>query len=525
MKHLFSVFIERYGWSGLLSVLLSPFIVAVTTPFRFLQAIWSCRVLAEGQLKRFNRFGLIRGINSLFYSTQAVNFERYGRSGTSPILSDGKFELSRFFQVSLPSLYITERMGSAGPLMGMFGMLSMFMLWTTEVDSGVVLLVVTAIMLSSMFYANTFELQNYNALGWLFFPMGLYGLYTGNYLLASLGWLLVSFGSFTAWVTAGVFTVVASISSLSLLPAAAFIPSSLKIATHLLPLLKAGKMREQFADILKGLGVISSNVKYKRAKQPSVVAKAVYYLALNLQFMAVLYLTAGNFDPLFTAMAVLFFLNSSTYMRYGDNASAMVPTLCLGAVITILHFNPALFISFIILINPLPFFLEFSEAKAPLVIVPERKPYRIHRINDFVADFLSPVKSGSRIIFTFDDPDGVYNSVFSGLRTLYEAFLYSAALKDIHMLPDWYLVFKSNNDDSLPSFWGRDIQSIKKNIEDWSADYFVYHTNSSIEDPLPFSEWSMVSSITFDREQFPEIYEHYGEELRFVLYQNNGAKS
>jgi len=88
--------------------------------------------------------------------------------------------------------------------------------------------------------------------------------------------------------------------------------------------------------------------------------------------------------------------------------------------------------------------------------------------------FLQPVQRGQRVLMAFDNPNGVYEKVFDGYRTLLELPLYVATRREIHFMPDWWGVFELNY-EGAPEFWGRDVDSVLQNVEHWHADYVVIY--------------------------------------------------
>ena len=72
----------------------------------------------------------------------------------------------------------------------------------------------------------------------------------------------------------------------------------------------------------------------------------------------------------------------------------------------------------------------------------------------------------------FDNPQGVYENVFDGYRTLLELPFYVSSEREIHFVPDWWAVYDSNF-EGAPDFWGRDVDSVIEDTKRWKADYNV----------------------------------------------------
>lgn len=466
--NLFNKFIDKFGWKGLLQLLFYPVIVIVATPFRFFQALWECRILLNGKWSHYNRFNPHRGINSFFYWTQALNIDKFGRNGVSNLISDGDFKLSNWFHLSLFSIYSYWRFGGAVvPIVGLFGWLFFNLLWLNQVELSVVLIVLASVMLSSTFYANMFEMQNYNALGWMFFPIGVYGLYTGNWWIAGLGWFLVSLGSFTAVFIAGILSLTFALYNFSIFPIVAMIPAGLKISLHFLPLLNN---LDSINNVLKNIGASKKGLKYVRNKTSLNNVRLLFFLILYIQFILFEYITTQNIDILFISLILLFILNESGLFRFADPGSLHMPIMSIAIVIILLHFNIYLFISFLILLNAPAIFLDFTDKS--LIIVPKRKPFNVKNILDNINNFLN-IES-NKIMFCFENPNNKYGKIFDGYRVVLEAFLYVASNKNIHLFPDWYFIWKYNYINA-PECWGRELNEVLNNVKNYKVKYIIIY--------------------------------------------------
>ena len=480
IKNKFNRFIDRYGWKGLFAVIFYPLITLVTTPVRLLQTLWNCRVLADGKWGDYNRFNPRNGLNSLFYWTQAVNISRYGRSGTSPILGTGNYFFGKMWHSSLISLYAYWRFAPIVPLLGMFGWLGGHLLWLDQpgVSNVWFLIVIFLTLISTTFYSNTFVMQNYNALGWLFMPIGLYGWASGNWVLATLAWVGASFGSFTVVFLACILSVVSSLQAWSIMPIVSVFPAGLKLLTHFFPFLSKGNIWESIQATAKGLGLTKQNAKYIR-KDMHFNINRFYYLAIYGQFV-VMFWILNNTIPVLMLSALGIWIINSRFARFADEQSMYMLVLSV-AVATMMQTGSqgiVLLISFWILASPVPFLVGLP-GKA-LTTVPKYKPFRVKPILQDMEDFLKPVSKGQRVLMAFDDLHEDYGKIFDGYRTLLEAPLYVAACKEIHFMPDWWGVFELNY-EGAPDFWGREVEDVERQIKAWKADYVVIYQESGTE--------------------------------------------
>ena len=469
---------ERFGWFGFVRLLFYPLTVLLTTPVRLMQTLWSCRILVGGKWGDYNRFTPRNGINSLFYWTQALNLYRFGRSGNSPYLGLGNYPLSRGFQYTLVSLYSYRGASTITVLSGMFGWLLVHLFWINQINPAWVIIVTFLALISTSFYVNTFALQNYNALGWLFFPLGLYGIFTENCLIAGIAWFLVSFGSFTVVFLANIFCAVIAIKDWTIIPILAILPANLKLLMHFYPSLIQGKIKSIFWIRWKAVGMpINRNKKYRRFRVNDT--EIVYFFLLYAQFLIATYLATSEIPVLFLSGIIIFLLNS-TYLRFADKQSIQMLIFSLATVIMIQTQDILLLPSYWILISPLPRLAGFPNFRNVLDVVPRLRPFYIKKFINSMEQFLEPVRPGQRVLMAFNDPKGIHEKIFDGYRTLIELPHYVCSKQSIHFMPDWRGVFELNY-EGAPDFWGRDVDSVIKNMKQWKADYVVVYQNTGRE--------------------------------------------
>ena len=89
-----------------------PIFVLFEIPVCWIKSIYNSRILLEGNWDRYMGFLPRNALNNLFYRTQWININKFGRSGISNFLSLGNYPLSNFFQLSLFSSYIFSNAGA-----------------------------------------------------------------------------------------------------------------------------------------------------------------------------------------------------------------------------------------------------------------------------------------------------------------------------------------------------------------------------------------------------------------------------
>lgn len=503
--HVFRRFLNTFGWSGLARLCLYPLTVFLTTPVRLVQTLWASRVLADGKWRDYNRFSARQGIAYLFYWTQALALMRWGRGGVCPYMGLGRYPLSRGFHYSLPSLYAFYWFGGAVvPLAGLFAWWISHVVWIEHVSWEWTLIVMGLALVSTTVYANAFVLQNYNALGWAFFPLGLYGMATGQWSVAGLAWLAMSFGSFTATVLAFTLCAVLAITEWNPAYVLAICPACVKLVAHLWPLWRSGRVREGLVDVMKAIGMTSRGVKYGRRSRRFRLLDA-YYLFLCGQFVVVHSLLTGQFSVAVVTGMVLFALNAGI-VRFCDEESMLMFNMSVALLVALETPQPWMLLSLWLLISPLPAFLRLPSSTPVLDVVPKLSPFPINRLIDGMERFLEGVPSGERVLMAMDNPRGRYEGIFDGYRVLVELPLYVAATREIHLMPDWMGIFETNH-DGAPEFWGRDVESVRRNVDRWCAEYvLVYQEGGTRLSP----DWMSASFSVVGKFS----WEDYKEDLR-----------
>ena len=474
MINFFEIF-NRFGWIGLIRLILAPVTTLFTTPVRLIQTLWASRVLASGRWGDYSHFTPHTAINSLFYWTRALNLYRFGRAGRSPYLGLGNYKLSRAFHYSLPSLYAYWIAGAPTVLFGMFGWWLSHLIWLKTVDNLSVLIVMGLTLISTTFYVNL-SLQNYNVVGWIFFPLAIFGLMTGNWVVACVAWLGAQLGGITIVFLGTILSIIACFLNGSLMPAIAILPAGLILLSHFWPSFKHRDFFEITSSIAKAIGLSDQKAKYRRINSKKFGLRQVYFLLLYCQFALVFFLLYRDLPWFFIAGMLIFLINTS-WFRFADEQSIFMLLFSLGVSITIFRFHPLLVISFWLLASPLPRLIGFPMKKRFIDSLPTLAPFNIRPLTQDLNAFLEPVQKGQRVLMAIDDPNNIYENIFDGQRVLLELPLYIAATKEIHFMPDWWGVFELNYEGAA-HFWGREVDEVLTKAEEWRADFVVVYQNA-----------------------------------------------
>ncbi len=475
----------RYGTLGLLRLALYPVTLLVTNPVRLAQSLWNCRVLLSGRWRDYNRFTATNGVNSLFYWTMAENLHRYGRAGVSHELGLGAHPLSRWMFVTLPSLYAYWRFAPFVPLAGMFAWLLTHLVWAMVVPWWKVLAVLFGAAAGTTFYENLFIRQNYNILGWMFYPLGCYGLLQKQYVVAGAAWLGAAFTSVTAAVFAGVLCLAAAAVTVSVWPLVSIVPAAVKLAGHAVRPLLSGELAGTVQGIAKAIGTSKRAVKYRRKPRRIFSIRFLYDGVLYAQFVAASVLLDGVVPWLVLAGMALWFANN-VIARVADFQSLQMVMLSVATAQVMVAGSPWMLASYWLVAAPLPLLAGLPSRGHVLDVVPLYAPFRVRPLLDAMTAFLAPVNEGERVFFSFEDPDGAYDRVFDGFRIPLELALHVASRRRIHLFPDWWAVFDLNYEGAA-SPWGRDPETVTEQMDRWKADYTIVYT----VDAQPLApEWS-----------------------------------
>ncbi len=479
-KTILAKFVERYGWTGFLALPVYPVVALAAAPVRWAQTLWQCRWLAAGKWREYTHFFPHMGLICLFYWTQAVNLSRFGRNGRSPLVGLGHFFLGNWWHLSLLSVYAYWQCGAVVNLLGMGGWWLSHLLWLDQGarDPGLVLLLMALTLLSTTFYANTFALQNYNVLGWIFAPLGLYGWATGHWWLAALAWLAAAYASFTVVFLGGLLSLGASLQASSLLPVLTMLPAGLKLLTHFWPFAEVGNLGKSLVLTLISMGTLGGRARYKYQLKLDITH--FYYLLLYSQFLAVCWWTTGSF-PLLLFLGLLIYLNNSALLRFSDEQNMYMLLLSLASAQMFSLPKPGwpLLASYWLAISPIPLLAGFLW-KPCLLVPPVYAPFEITPILRDMADFLKPVPAGARVLMAFDDPGDAYEKIFDGYRVLLEAPQHVAAVRGVHFMPDWWAV-REINYAGAPHFWGREVGQVQRQMAEWQADAVVIYQAAGTE--------------------------------------------
>jgi hypothetical protein len=382
--------------------------------------------------------------------------------------------MSKQLYYALPSLYAYRCFGAVLPIICMIFWWASHYFWINNSATWLINVVVIMGIMSTKSYAATFAYQNYNVVGWMFFPLGVWALFNEYYWLSAFAWLLASYGSVTVVAVALWLTAAIAASTMNYLPILTIIPALLKLVTHFGKIdSKNEKASNIVVKITRTIGLAEKKAKYKRKTGKKITIKFVYFLTLYLLFWASFYVLTGNVSVVWSAAIFLYVMNMLV-IRFADHQSIHMMMLGLSSALVLDAKEALLLMPYWLVISPLPRFLLIHGKTIGFEIPPKLSPFRISTIIAKVETFLSSVEQGQRVLMAFKDPKGEYENIFDGYRRILEVPLYVASKKGIHFMPDWWAVFDTNY-EGAPNIWGRNLSEVNENATHWSCDFVVVY--------------------------------------------------
>lgn len=470
----------KLNFSEWLQIFLHPFLIPFTMIPAWSKSLWNSRILLWGQWSRFHGFHASNAINSLFYRTQWININRYGQLGNSPIVGLGNFPLSNWWHLSALASYLYANAGAVMTLLGALFLVLSHLIWIQSASWVWVLIVTGLFLFSSTAYVMAFARQNYQILAWMFIPVGLYGLLNGQWVVAAAAFLIAAALGVTAYVVSIYLVLIYAVYSSNYPMLWLMLPASIAVSIKMVPLFVKDNARESLMNMAKLIGLIHVKVRYKRTSMGfglfNVYMLMLYGLSLSLVWLA------KQEVPIFMLGAVVLFLINQRFLRFADDQSVVL-FVAMAAVVEVLiaPFNWLALAGLVILLNPVLKFFQAGEYVVPIIF----SPFDIEILLIKLREFFDCISSGERVLFSFNDPQGVYDNIFDGYRILHEAPLAVAAERKIHLIPDWYAVMETNH-DAAPPIWGKSVGEVRRNMNYWQAKYAIIYQGSGTQ---LSSEW------------------------------------
>ena len=493
--------LTNQGKIGASLLLLFPVVLLITNTKRLFVTLWDSRHLSNGEWTKYNRFRPQNAINSLFYWTQALNFDRFGRRGTSRYVGTGNYSLGNWWFSSLTSSYIYWRLGGCIlSILSISGWIGGHFIWFDHANVNFywLTLVLTLAFVSSYFYGAAFVFMNYNAFGWIFMPIAIYGMLVENYWVSSIAMLAASLGSLTVVFIFAWLSLVWAIYQSDFWPLVAMIPAALKLSTHFL---FSENLITSVTKVVSSIGlnnIANSDVKYKRDRSSDLLTYSSIYFLLTWGAFTYLLFTHDRTElAILTATIMFLWVFNSSLTRFADSQSLYMGMFSVATAAIILMPNHFLLVNYWLGVSPLPILIGAAADPKNFLWPKSYKPFCIEPLISKAEKFLVNLPENSRVLLALNDPGRDYNKIFDGYRVIYELLFYVGNLKKVLIFPDWWAIFE-NNKVTSPGFWGREPREVQANLQLWNADYALIYQYSDTELDPKWSKFGFLELSSMD---------------------------
>lgn len=385
-----------------------------------------------------------------FYYIQYYNIKKFGRFGISNLLGGGNFSLKKLFHLTPLSLKLQSTFGTT--FIMFFAMCFWLFSWVFLYYDNPNLYMLTIIFFSTLFFATFIEVQNYNILGWMLYPIFLTYLANQDYVFLTILLFFISLLSFTAFFVATIFVFVSSF----------YFNNYFLIFMPLFGVIVVGVpvffsfLNKSVFEVLKCIGSVD-RAKYSMKNWKKLTIVKSYMIIIILQYILVYYSFNGfNYELLLLIIAFILYINNELFIRFADQQTFYILfiTLIMFSVLELNSIDCILFISFFIANYPVYALLANVKVTNNSLIRPfSRKPYFTKNCIEAMSSMFSVIPSYSRILVAYKNPEGQYSNIFNGHGVFNEPLQYAANINDLCIFPDLYMVISNNTEDSDESFW------------------------------------------------------------------------
>ena len=451
MRNKFNKLISIYGYKELFFIVFYP----IFLPFYMLKETTLTIFNILNSLLNYNWKYLtansrLNAYNMLFYYIQDYNIQRFGRYGKSNLLGNGYFSLKNWFHTTPFSLRLQASFGTT--FIMFFAMCFWFFSWIVLYQDSSNLWILTIVLFSTLFFATFLDIQNYNILGWMLYPILLFYIDSNSYIILSLVLFLIALSSFTAFFISGFLIFISSIYLENYYLFLTLLFGGIKWIIPILISLKEGAL-------FKISGIIGSHnkVKYSMKDFKKIDIQKIYTLGLLSQFVFISYFFKSSLSLglILLIFIVMLFIINEIFLRFADQQSFYFTYLTISIYYLFsIDISMQIIISYIFSIFPIYGFIMNASPRGKRFISPgERNPYNIKRDFLKVDSLFKKVLNEDRVFIAFRNPKGNYSNIFEGYSQFNELLKYSATINNILLFPDMYFVYENNKEDSDESFW------------------------------------------------------------------------
>lgn len=421
----------------------------------------------EGKFRMFDEHN---AINTYWYDTLTYNLLKHTRFGFSHTTSYQKYPIGNWFHISLFSMYPFWKSSVLTNFICWIFLPLTFCVLFEVVNFQWCCIVLMATFFGSNYY-NQLQVQNYNFLGWLIFPLLFWTIDNNDFIYISTIITGLFLTSFTAFIFALGYLACSVI--FNDIPISVFFCVLVIVLPFVVyrfsPMIINGTIKKQFLTIAGAIGLYKSNnsvyVRNPRKKSSFLLG------GIKVGSVLVFYFFIPQSAPYLYVVLTLLFINYFLG-RYADHQS-----LDMIMLITCLYYLfqqesfISLFVYWVLISNPIPR-LNFSNAEGSLFQLKKIKPYDCIKIENKLNIFFSKVKN-QKVFIAFDDPCNNYESLFLNQRIILEVSHYFASKNNVLLFPNFWSVFDENNGGGK-NFWskkGIEIIDYSRNI---NLNFLIY---------------------------------------------------
>ena len=495
---------KRSSGFSIVSFLVYPFISILINPIKLLKSFKNIQKAAFSDFRNFKMFDGEKALNNFWYDTMGYNLSVHGRNKSSRNILQTPYFIGKWFHVAKLSLIPFWKSS----------ILTIFLSWITIVLLNFVFvestsfwwiaLISVILCIGSNFYSQIL-LQNYNIVGWVFFPIFLWALESNNEILICISLTIFLMTSLTVFAIGSFYLMVFAALELNLTPQLiwVFLPSLLLLIIRFYPLYKNDVLKSHVKSVLASIGFIQSKeIKYSRKSDLKLSLGAVYKMFVYSAFVLYVFITTESF-PYFLMGGLLFFILNEFVARFADKQSIdMLLLICSMNFMSQDQNFVTLGLFWLTVGNPIPY-LFGSNVVGDKYELKVLKPFDIRPLQIGFSKFYKTIEKKSRVYISYEDPLGDYHKIFHGFRHLMEPAHYYANTSDFLFFPHLWAVFDLNYVGSS-EIWGRDLESINTNMKYWSMDYLIYYT---VDEDIPESianEFTVLSKLDWNEFITPE---------------------
>ena len=453
--------------------------------------------------KNFNAMGfdMLSALNNYFYKTQKLNIDIFSKNKASNLLGFGNYHLSRLFYIPRLSHNFFINLGPAlSTVLFTFLNLLMCTIFYETSNSSWVIMVIFFAYFSSVNYAATFTGQNYNLLGWLFFPIFLFSLANNETNLLLISILVIFILSFAVGLYIILYTLIYCLFiDISFYYLA--LPFSFLILGYIIPLIKSGLLKKWIIETFLFMGISNRN-RYSRSHQRFSKFNIYYTILFSVPILFGLLKESTNFFLIYIPFTI-FILNQFLF-RLMDRENPIYAYFLCSIIFTI--YNPQIIylLSFVLIINPHPETLNVAlKNNGMLFNLRVFKSFNKFNLINSIKKFTEKVQKKQVVLFAYNNPNKNYDKIFDGYRYVIEAIYYHFQERKIRSFPDWYSIWEENNNKKI--FWGRNYQTIFKNLKKLKSNFLVYYSDQKkIKDLSILKNFKILSNFSMKRDYFDE---------------------